>query len=133
MAISVFDLFKIGIGPSCSHIAVMLGLIGHAPDTVDVDAVPALIDQVRTSQALTLLGTQPISFQEKDDILMYRREAMAEHPNGMKFSAFDADGLLLKASRYLSVGGGFVVTLGAANEALLTEYKKVPYLFTSGH
>ena len=178
MAISVFDLFKIGIGPSSSHtvgpmraarlfalalqqaallgttsrvtcelygslgatgkghgshIAVMLGLMGHAPDTVDVDAVPTLIDQVHNSQVLTLLGTQPISFQEKDHILMYRREAMAEHPNGMKFSAFDADGLLLKETKYLSVGGGFVVTLGAANEAVLTEYQKVPHPFTSGH
>ena len=178
MAISVFDLFKIGIGPSSSHtvgpmraarlfalalqqgalldttsrvtcelygslgatgkghgshIAVMLGLMGHAPDTVDVDAVPTLIEKVHKSQVLTLLGTQPINFQEKDHILMYRREAMAEHPNGMKFSAFDPHGRLLKESKYLSVGGGFVVTLGAANEALLTEYKKVPHPFTSGH
>jgi len=178
MAISVFDLFKIGIGPSSSHtvgpmraarmfapalerdqlldstagvkcglygslgatgkghgsdIAVMLGLMGHAPDTVDVEAVPRLIAQVRTSQSLALLGRKTITFREKEHLLMYRREAMAEHPNGMKFSALDAPGHLLKEARYLSVGGGFVVTAGASNEAVLAAYQKVPYPFTSGN
>ncbi|MBK9439875.1 MAG: L-serine ammonia-lyase [Comamonadaceae bacterium] len=177
MAISVFDLFKIGIGPSSSHtvgpmraarlfalalqqggllastarvccelygslgatgrghgsdVAVLLGLMGHAPDTVDVEAVPALVAQVRTSQSLALLGVQRITFIEKEQLLMYRREALAEHPNGMKFSAFNEQGELLKASSYLSVGGGFVVTVGADNDAVLTEYQKAPYPFTSG-
>ena len=177
MAISVFDLFKVGIGPSSSHtvgpmraarlfalalqregllaqtqrivcdlygslgatgkghgsdVAVILGLIGHAPDTVDVDAVPRLVAQVRAEGTLVVLGTHPISFGEKDDVRMHRRETLPEHPNGMMFSAFDAQGQELKAAKYLSVGGGFVVTAGAANEAVLTEYKKVPYPFTSG-
>ncbi len=177
MAISVFDLFKIGIGPSSSHtvgpmraarlfalalqrdgllqatagvtcelygslgatgkghgsdVAVMLGLMGHAPDTVDVQAVPAMIRAARASQALTLLGGKAIAFKEKEHLLMYRREAMAEHPNGMKFSAMDAQGKLLKEAKYLSVGGGFVVTAGASNEAVLSAYKKVPYPVASG-
>ena len=177
MAISVFDLFKIGIGPSSSHTvgpmraarlfaqalerdhlfdttfsvkcelygslgatgkghgsdtAVMLGLMGHAPDTVDVEAVPGLIQGARISQSLALLGLRPIAFREKEHLLMYRREALAEHPNGMKFSAFDAQGQQLKEAKYLSVGGGFVVTAGAANEAVLSAYQKVPYPFTSG-
>jgi len=176
MAISVFDLFKIGIGPSSSHtvgpmraarlfaqaleregllastagvtcelygslgatgkghgsdVAVMLGLMGQAPDTVDVSAVPALIATARRHQAITLLGLQSITFEEKEHLLMHRREAMAEHPNGMKFSAFDAHGKLLKQARYLSVGGGFVVTAGASNQAVLSEYQRVPYPFTS--
>ena len=177
MAISVFDLFKIGIGPSSSHtvgpmraasmfaqalqndhmlaqvasvkcelygslgatgkghgsdVAVMLGLMGHAPDTVDVEAVPTLIAQARKTQSLSLLGGQVIPFREKEHLLMYRREAMAEHPNGMKFTAFDADGAVLRESKYLSVGGGFVVTAGAANEAVLAAYQQVPHPFTSG-
>jgi len=177
MAISVFDLFKIGIGPSSSHtvgpmraarlfaqtlerehwldatqgvtcelygslgatgkghgsdVAVMLGLMGHAPDTVDVTAVSGLIQTVRARQALALLGVKPIVFKEKEHLLMYRREALAEHPNGMKFSAVDAQGQLLRQAKYLSVGGGFVVTAGAANETVLSEYQKVPYPFTSG-
>src|SRR3990167_7089801 len=171
MAISVFDLFKIGIGPSSSHTvgpmraarmfvqslqrddmltrtsavkaelygslgatgkghgsdtAVMLGLMGLAPDTVDVDAVPGIIAQIRSEQRLVLFGGTTIRFTDREHVLMYRREAMAEHPNGMKFSALNADGEVLKESKYLSVGGGFVVTAGASNEAVLTEYRKVP-------
>ena len=177
MAISVFDLFKVGIGPSSSHtvgpmraarlfaqalqrdgllpqtaqvtcelygslgatgkghgsdVAVMLGLMGHAPDTVDVEAVPLMMAQARSQRALALLGEHSIHFVERDHVLMYRREALAEHPNGMKFSAFDAQGQVLKEAKYLSVGGGFVVTAGSPNEAVLTEYQKTPYPFTSG-
>ncbi len=177
MAISVFDLFKIGIGPSSSHtvgpmraarlfatalqrdglldvtaavkcelygslgatgkghgsdVAVMLGLMGHAPDTVNVEAVADMIATARTNQTLALLGTRLITFREKEHLLLYRREAMAEHPNGMKFSALDAQGQVLRQTGYLSVGGGFVVTAGASNEAVLSAYRKAPYPFTSG-
>ncbi len=177
MAISVFDLFKIGIGPSSSHTvgpmraarlfamalqrdgllpttanvkcelygslgatgkghssdsAVMLGLMGHSPDTVDVPAVPEMIRTVRASQKLALLGSHPISFKETEHLLFNRHEALTEHPNGMKFSAMDADGKLLRQTKYLSVGGGFVVTAGAANEAVLHAFEKTPYPFTSG-
>ena len=177
MAISVFDLFKVGIGPSSSHtvgpmraaamfalsldkeglldqtasvkaelygslgatgkghgsdIGIMLGLMGQTPDLVDVDAVPGLIKAVRAQQTLALLARQPIAFCEREHLLMYRREALAEHPNGMQFSAFDAGGSLLRQSKYLSVGGGFVVTVGARNDQVLTAYQQVPYPFTSG-
>jgi L-serine dehydratase len=177
MAISVFDLFKVGIGPSSSHtvgpmraagmfalllqkeglldqtagvkaelygslgatgkghgsdIGIMLGLMGHTPDTVDVDAVPGLIKQARALQSISLLATRPIAFREKEHVLMYRREALAEHPNGMQFSAFDAAGAVLRQVKYLSVGGGFVVTVGARNDQVLTAYQQVPYPFTSG-
>ena len=177
MAISVFDLFKVGIGPSSSHtvgpmraaklfaialqksqlldttatvkielfgslgatgkghgsdICVMLGLMGHAPDTVDVDAIPELIQHARSHASLALLATRSIAFREKDHLLMYRREAMAEHPNGMQFSAWDVDGSLLRQTRYLSVGGGFVVTVGANNDKVLSAYQELPHPFTSG-
>lgn len=177
MAISVFDLFKVGIGPSSSHtvgpmraagmfalslqkeglldttasvkaelygslgatgkghgsdIGIMLGLMGHTPDAVDVDAVPGLIKRARTLETIALLGMHAIAFREKEHLLMYCREAMAEHPNGMQFSAFDAAGTLLRQAKYLSVGGGFVVTVGARNDHVLTAYHHVPYPFTSG-
>ena len=177
MAISVFDLFKIGIGPSSSHTvgpmraarlfalalqreglleatqslkcelygslgatgkghgsdtAVMLGLMGHSPDTVDVQAVPALVEAVHSSKHLSLLGQHRVVFNPSEHLLLYQREAMVEHPNGMKFSAMDAQGKLLKESKYLSVGGGFVVTAGAANEAVLHAFEKTPHPFASG-
>ncbi len=177
MAISVFDLFRVGIGPSSSHtvgpmraaamfalslqkegllaqtssvkaelygslgatgkghgsdIGILLGLMGHTPDQVDVDAVPGWIQQVRTLQTLSLLGLHAIAFREREHLLMYRAEVMPEHPNGMQFSAFDAHGALLRQAKYLSVGGGFVVSVGAQNSAVLSAYRQLPYPFTSG-
>ncbi|GAB3491793.1 L-serine ammonia-lyase [Curvibacter fontanus] len=177
MAISVFDLFKVGIGPSSSHTVgpmraarlfvsalqqadllqatatlkvelygslgatgkghgsdtgVMLGLMGHAPDTVAVDAIAGIIQQVRAEGRLTLAAGPSIVFREKEHLLMYRREALAEHPNGMQFSAYGADGVLLRQAKYLSVGGGFVVRVGGETEKSLPGYEDVPYPFASG-
>ena len=154
MAISAFDLFKIGIGPSSSHTvgpmraarlfvlglqsggllarstrivcslhgslgatgkghgsdrAVLLGLMGHEPDTVEVDAVPALVDAVRNSGQLTLAGGHNLPFRERDDLLFYRAP-LPFHANGMRFIALDAAGAELSNRVFYSVGGGFVVS-----------------------
>ncbi|MBL8327454.1 MAG: L-serine ammonia-lyase [Rubrivivax sp.] len=155
MAVSVFDLFKIGIGPSSSHTvgpmraarlfalrlqaeghlpltarvqvslygslgatgkghgsdkAVLLGLQGHEPDTVDVEAIAALLTAVRGSGRLALLGQQEIGFTEKEDLKFFRRETLPFHANGMRCIAFDASGAELANRCYYSVGGGFVVS-----------------------
>ena len=177
MAVSVFDLFKIGIGPSSSHTVgpmraalmfasgleadglmpqvasvrmelygslgatgkghgtdrgVILGLMGEAPDTIDPDTIDAKLAELRKSQSLSLLGRHAVRFTEKEHIAFYRREAMAEHPNGMKFHAFDAAGVRLREARYLSVGGGFVVTAGAPNTQVLAAHDQLPHPFRSG-
>jgi len=159
MAISVFDLFKVGIGPSSSHTvgpmraacrfahclenrdllaavrtvraelygslgatgrghgsdhAVMLGLEGEEPETVDTDSIAERVAAIRTRQQLNLLGRQSLPFVEAEHLLLYRRETLPFHPNGMRFSALDAEGALLFQRVYYSVGGGFVVTEAAA-------------------
>ncbi|AZG13042.1 L-serine ammonia-lyase [Cupriavidus pauculus] len=177
MAVSVFDLFKVGIGPSSSHTVgpmraalmfahglerdgllpkvasvrvelygslgatgkghgtdkgVILGLMGEAPDTVDPDTIDARLAALRASRTLSLLGRHAVPFVEREHVAFYRREAMAEHPNGMKFHAYDADGTPLREARYLSVGGGFVVTAGAPNTQVLAAEKQLPHPFRSG-
>jgi L-serine dehydratase len=115
-----------------SDVGVLLGLMGETPDGVDIAAVPGMVAQVREQQSLTLNGTHPVPFVEKEHLLFYRREALPEHPNGMRFSAFSSNGALLREAKYLSVGGGFVVTAGAANTKVLTEFEKVALPFHSG-
>ena len=155
MAVSVFDLFKIGIGPSSSHTvgpmraarlfvqrlahdgllaqvtriqcglygslgatgkghgsdkAVLLGLLGESPDTVDVEAVPALLHRIRHEGALALPGGPAIAFDEKRDLKFFRRETLPFHANGMRLQAFDAHGQALAERCYYSVGGGFIVS-----------------------
>jgi L-serine dehydratase len=155
MAVSVFDLFKIGIGPSSSHTvgpmraartfalrlahdglldatsrvqsqlygslgatgkghgsdkAVLLGLAGHEPDSVDIEAIPALLDAMRGEHRLTLAGGRTIDFDEKADLIFHRRETLPFHANGLRFTAFDASGAELANRCYYSVGGGFIVS-----------------------
>ncbi len=182
MAVSVFDLFKIGIGPSSSHTvgpmraarlfalrlqhdgllprvqrlqadlygslgatgkghgsdkAVLLGLLGHEPDTVEVEAIPALLKAVRDSGRLKLAAVHGVDFAEKRDLQFHRRETLPLHANGMRFTAFDAAGSTLDARVYYSVGGGFVVSEelaadGSKLKAVAPDTTLLPLPFHSG-
>jgi L-serine dehydratase len=111
---------------------VLLGLMGYAPDSVEPEAIEGLLAGVRQSRSLPILGRHAVPFIDKEHLLFYRREALAEHPNGMKFHALDADGQPLRESRYLSVGGGFVVTAGASNAQVIAAHDQLPYPFRTG-
>ncbi|MFD9433352.1 L-serine ammonia-lyase [Streptomyces sp. NPDC060002] len=154
MAISVFDLFSIGIGPSSSHTvgpmraarifarrlrgeglldstasvrcelygslgatghghgtpkAVLLGLEGSSPRTVDVEGADDRVEQIKDSGRLRLLDSHEIPFSFDDDLVLHRRKALPYHANGMTIWAHDAQGAELLSKTYYSVGGGFVV------------------------
>ncbi len=177
MAVSVFDLFKIGIGPSSSHTvgpmraaarfatalaespytttaralrvelygslgatgkghgtdkAVLLGLIGESPETVDPARIPAILAGLREARAITIAGVGVLAFDERDALQFFRR-ALPFHPNGMRFCALDAAGAELFERVYYSVGGGFVVEEAEASKAIGgDEGSDLPYPFHSG-
>ncbi len=179
MTISVFDLFKIGIGPSSSHTvgpmvaanqfvesllshpdcarlarikvdllgslgatgkghgsdkAVLLGLQGEDPGSVDVEAIEPMLAQIRESESLNIPGIASIKFKESTDLIMHKRRSLPFHPNGMVFTAFDSEKQSLHTCTYFSVGGGFVVDESAAADAdpLKVNNIDVPYPFTTG-
>ncbi|MEV0125229.1 L-serine ammonia-lyase [Streptomyces sp. NPDC050703] len=154
MAISVFDLFSIGIGPSSSHTvgpmraarmfasrlkneglmahthairaelfgslgatghghgtpkAVLLGLEGESPRTVDVESADDRVERIKQTSRLDLLGMHEIGFDFDEDLVLHRRKALSYHANGMTISAYDREGAPLLEKTYYSVGGGFVV------------------------
>jgi L-serine dehydratase len=174
MAVSVFDLFSIGIGPSSSHTvgpmraagrfarhladdgllpnvarvrielygslgatgaghgtpgAVVLGLEGSEPETVDPALAKARVDEINAGGKLLLAGTRTIQFDHTADIVLSLR-AMDFHSNGMVFLAFDADGSELSRRVYYSVGGGFVVDEQEAQSGA-REDTAVPYPFNT--
>ena len=116
-----------------SDVAVMLGLEGETPDGVDTESVPMRIEAIRERKRIQVLGSHPISFDEKADLVMYRRESLPLHPNGMRFSAFNGAGENLYAGTYYSVGGGFVLDESATEGARIVEDRRpLPHPFNSG-
>ena len=177
MAISVFDLFTVGIGPSSSHTvgpmraaltfaqgladdgllpattrvraelfgslgatghghgseaAVVLGLLGEHPETVDTAASPKRVAEVRAAGRLALLGVRDVAFGP-DDLVMHRRKSLPYHPNGMRFAAYGPAGETVRERTYYSVGGGFVVDEDAAGaDRIVADDTPLTYPFRSG-
>jgi L-serine dehydratase len=185
MNTSLFELFKIGIGPSSSHTvgpmraalrfvqgleargelhqvasvttdlygslaltgmghgtnrAVLLGLMGEAPASVDPASIDSMIAEVRGSGQLRLGGTQPVPFREDRDLIFHRTQMYPEadavtHPNGMRFTAFDPTATPIASEVFYSVGGGFILSADefAAPQASSGGVKRrvVPHAFSS--
>ncbi len=162
MLISLFDLFKIGIGPSSSHTtgpmraagaflarleeagnlhrvrhvraevygslaltgkghgtdkAIMLGLAGEDPQTVDPAEAEAMVEAIRAGKQLALAGHTVIPFDPDRDLVFNRRSRLPFHSNGMRFTAADERREPVDAGIYYSVGGGFVIDEAAAGDA----------------
>ena len=177
MALSVFDLFKIGIGPSSSHTvgpmraarqfaarlseanllervaritvmlygslgatgkghgsdkAVLLGLSGFEPDSIDVDAIAGLIERIRASGEISLFGRQALPFNEKADLVFNHKDTLPLHSNGMRFTAFAADGAELANGVFYSVGGGFVVSDVNNSKSIVPDLTVLPFPFRNG-
>jgi len=88
--------------------AVMLGLMGQAPDTVDIDAADLLIVQARERRGLKLGGLHAIDFHEATQLVFHACETLPQHPNGMRLLAEDDGGHVLADTTMFSIGGGFV-------------------------
>jgi L-serine dehydratase len=177
MTLSVFDIFKVGIGPSSSHTmgpmraarefvlglkrdglltqtaqvavrlygslaltghghgtdrAVLVGLEGAQPETVDPDSIPVTLERIRSSARLRLLGEHEVEFDEPMQLLFMMHERLPRHSNGMRFSALAADGRVLREEDYYSIGGGFVVRGDEAEAPETRVHAAPPYPFGSG-
>ncbi|MEN3276958.1 MAG: L-serine dehydratase [Massilia sp.] len=162
MDMSVFDLFKIGIGPSSSHTvgpmvaarrflldcvlecgaldeavgveahlygslaltgvghatdkAVILGLMGETPQTIDPDAVEDKLAEAELDGVLRLLGTKEVPFTARTCLVWHKTTSLPEHPNGMRFVLQLRDGSVIERIFY-SVGGGFITAAGETQRA----------------
>ncbi len=178
MTTSVFDLFKVGIGPSSSHTvgpmkaagmfagglrddglmprvrsvrvslygslgltgpghgsdkAVLLGLEGERPASVDVDAIPGRLEAIARRGTVRLLGEHEIAFTVGEHMEFNRRKKLGYHPNGMRFTAYDGSGVAIRERAYYSIGGGFVADETAAgSEQTIQAGPGLPYPFTTG-
>ena len=150
-AISIFDIFKIGIGPSSSHTvgpmkaagafvaglvdvasevasievslhgslawtgkghgtdsAVLLGLSGCTPDTIDPNAVDGLLRAIHSRKSIDVPKIGALDFDPQAQLIFDLREKLPRHTNGMRFTARSADGKVLIQELFYSLGGGFI-------------------------
>ena len=92
-----------------SPMAIILGLEGESPESVDVDTTAGRVAAIRESGVLKLLGRKALAFDYRNDLVMHRSESLPFHPNGMRFTAYDAQGDIVNSRTFYSVGGGFIV------------------------
>jgi L-serine dehydratase len=150
-AVSIFDIFKIGIGPSSSHTvgpmkaagafveslsnvasqvaridvslhgslawtgkghgtdsAVLLGLSGLTPETIDPDSVDDRLRTIHADKQLQVPGVGELSFDPQKHLIFDLEHELPRHTNGMRFVAYSDDAAVLAEDLYYSLGGGFI-------------------------
>jgi L-serine dehydratase len=175
MALSAFDLYSVGIGPSSSHTvgpmraarifaedvagrdgvtrlraelfgslaatgpghgtpdAVLLGLEGDDPATVDIELIPGRVAAIRENRKLSLPGGRTIVFEPGRDLTLHRRRSLPGHPNGMTFTAYGDEGSVVVERSFYSIGGGFVVGAGAdGGLSVQPDTTRVAHPFSTG-
>ncbi len=111
--------------------ALMMGLNGEQPETIDPDQIANRVSVIQETHQLNLLQTHTINFNPLCDIIFDYKESFDYHPNAMKFTAFDKDNKIISEDVYFSIGGGFIV-----NQSEITQAKKRPvakFTFESGN
>ena len=101
------SLGQTGIGHGTGK-AVILGLLGKLPDTVDVDSIDAMLEEVHNTETLSLNGTKAVRFPNKNAIIFHRRKTLPKHANALTFYVYCKDELLAQQT-YYSIGGGFII------------------------
>ncbi len=182
MKTSLFDLYKVGVGPSSSHTmgpmraarrfaleleetglldrvasvraelygslaltgvghgtdrAVLLGLSGEEASTIDPATIEPKLAAIRETGRFSLLGKRAIPFTEAEHLLFHRDQmyppgAITQHPNGIRFTAFDVGGSVLHTGTFFSIGGGFIVADSeTAGNSPVMSTASLPYPFQS--
>ncbi|WP_375425797.1 L-serine ammonia-lyase [uncultured Friedmanniella sp.] len=112
-----------------SYDAVIWGLEGEDPETVDTAAGRLRSAEVRRTGRLRVLGRHEIDFDPDTDLVLHRRRALPFHPNGMTCTAYLGDRVLLERT-YYSIGGGFVLEDdGSGQPTLRPDPTPVPHPF----
>ena len=113
--------------------AIVLGLSGERPETVDPEAAEPMAARVAETGRLRLHPGREIDFDPAEDIVLHRRRRLPFHSNAMRFAAVDEADREIAARTYYSIGGGFVLgedETGAPR--IVPDATPVPYPFLSG-
>lgn len=172
---TIFNLFKIGIGPSSSHTvgpmfiakkfaetikekqllnevtrikielfgslgatgighqsdtAILLGLLGNIPKTVDISKINQTIEEIKKTSSLKILNEKSIYFSFKDDLILYKNKMLPFHPNAIKLTIYKLEKELFNKT-YYSIGGGEIISEDDITKAFKKEKLNLPYPFSN--
>ncbi|MET3205053.1 UNVERIFIED_ORG: L-serine dehydratase [Arthrobacter sp. UYEF13] len=112
--------------------AVVLGLQGLDPETVDTSTADDQVAAAALDAELMICGDHRVDFNWDEDVVLHRRKSLPAHPNGMSFQALDHTGTVLRERSFYSIGGGFVVDGDAdSGDRVVADDTALPYPFTS--
>ncbi len=114
-----------------TDLAILLGLEGQAPDTVDPDTIKPRAQEIMQQKTIRLAGKQPVPFHYDTDLIFNFTDLLPAHTNGMRFTAFDAHQQPLSTQIFYSIGGGFIVDEQQAAQAKTPYDHPVPYPFAT--
>ncbi len=112
-----------------TDVAILSGLEGNAPDTIDPDAIRPRAQEIITSQRIHLCNKHSIAFHFNQDFEFNLKDLLPAHTNGMRFSAYDKTNQLICSKIYYSIGGGFIIDEEQAAHSNKTH--SIPYSFTT--
>ena len=123
-----------GLGHATDR-AVLLGLAGKEPATIDPAAIEATVAAIRAAGRIDLAGTRSIQFDETRDVVFERTilfppGALMQHPNGLRLRGYDAAGAAVDERTFFSIGGGFITEDGI-DASMEKEQAAIPFPFRS--
>ena len=111
--------------------AVIMGLNGKRPRNIDPDDIVPTVAAIDETNLLQLYGQYPVSFNRDTNLVFHFTETLPQHPNGMRITAFDRDGLKIHSQEYFSVGGGFIVSSDDHGAEYSGDNITLPFPFSS--
>lgn len=112
-----------------TDLAILSGMEGNAPDSVDPALIKPRAQEIMTSSNIRLNGTHAIHFDFSSDFIFNYKDLLPFHTNGMRFTVFDKNQRELRAKIYYSIGGGFIVDEKQAASTQTIDTNDVPYPF----
>lgn len=111
--------------------AILLGLEGHLPDTVNPDLIRPRAQEIIQQNQINLVGKHVIPFDFLNDFIFNFKDLLPAHTNGMRFSAFDKNNNRISSKIFYSIGGGFILDEAQASQNSSSEETSVPYPFST--
>lgn len=111
--------------------AILLGLEGQLPDTVDPSIIAPRSETIRAEKQIKIADKKPVAFNYDEDMIYNFKDLLPYHTNGMRYQAYNANQEIILSEIYYSIGGGFIVDEHQALHPEPVDNSELPFPFTT--